>query len=109
MSMAHIEALMRSAEKDRALAHEMRYASSLERLVEIGAARGYRFTKDELDVYLERLPPALLTDDELDDEDLAMITGGLGTGLTTSAPATALQQKVNRCFVKSWSTSGDAD
>jgi hypothetical protein len=105
MSTAHIEALMRSAEKDRALAHEMRYATSLERLVEIGAARGYRFTKDELDVYLERLPPPLLIDDELDDE-LAMVTAGIG-GL--SAPAASLQVNVSRCFVKNWSTSGDAD
>jgi hypothetical protein len=106
MSTAHIEALMRSAEKDRALAHEMRYATSLERLVEIGAARGYRFTKDELDVYLERLPPPLLIDDELDDDDWAMVTAGMG-GL--SAPAASLQKPVRRCFVKSCSTSGDAD
>jgi predicted ribosomally synthesized peptide with nif11-like leader len=106
MSTAHIEALMRSAEKDRALAHEMRYATSLERLVEIGAARGYRFTKDELDVYLERLPPPLLIDDELDDDELAMVTAGMG-GL--SAPAASLQMKASRCFVKSWSGSGDAD
>ena len=65
MSTAHIDALIRNAEKDRALAYQMRHAASAQRLIELGVARGYRFTEDELDVYLERLPPSLLTDNEM--------------------------------------------
>ena len=65
MSTAHIDALIRTAEKDRVLAYQMRHAASLQRLIEIGVARGYRFTEDELDISLERLPPALLNHNEM--------------------------------------------
>jgi hypothetical protein len=92
MSTAHIGALFRSAEKDRGLAYEMRHAASLDRLVEIGAARGYRFTKDELDVCLERLPPALLTDDEMNGDELEMVSAGIGP-LSASGPERQIAQE----------------
>ena len=66
MSIEHIDALVRSAEHDRALARELRQAGSLPSLVRIGAARGYDFTADELTTYFARMEADELSDQELE-------------------------------------------
>ena len=103
MSLAHIVALIRNAEQDRALADALREAGGLKTLVEIGAARGYAFTEDEIAAYLDQVAP-----DELSDEELSAVSGGTGN-LTAEGQTSGLSYKLDRCFVKSWSTSGDAD
>ena len=105
MSLAEIIALIRSAEHDRALADALRGAGDLATMVQIGTARGHVFTEAELAAYLDQAPA-----NELSEEELSAVSGGVGNNLTAGAGETsALQYKLSRCFVKSWSTSGGAD
>ena len=57
MSLAHIVALIRSAEQDPALADALRRAGGVTTLVEIGASRGYVFTESEIAAYLDQIAP----------------------------------------------------
>lgn len=103
MSTEHIDALIRSAEEDRALADELRHAGGLEKLVQIGAEHGYDFTQDELDRYLERQSA-----EGLSEQELGLVAGGTSNSVAAASSSSSLQYKLDRCFVKSWSTSGDA-
>lgn len=96
MSTENIHALIKSAEADLALADALRHAGDLQHLVQIGAGRGYDFTQDELEAHFDQF-----SSDELSERELNLVTGGASTSY--------LQYKLERCFVKSWSTSGDAD
>lgn len=101
MSTENFESLIRSAQHDRVLTEQLRSAPDLGQLVQIGAARGYQFTADELMRYFRDLEAG-----ELSEAELGLVSGG--SDRMTSEGAT-VRQRVERCFVKSWSTSGDAD
>ena len=96
MSRENIAALIARGEEDPALADALRRAGGLETLVQIGAERGYEFTPHELETYFEALHV-----DELSDQELSSISGGAAD--FRSSP---LNYELERCFVKSWSTSG---
>ena len=82
MSTENIDALIRSAKDDRALADELRHAGALAKMVQIGAARGYDFTQDELKAYLE-LPPS----EELSAQDSSSLQETHPQALQLPAPA----------------------
>jgi predicted ribosomally synthesized peptide with nif11-like leader len=73
MSVDNIEALIRSAESDPALAGELRGLKDLDGLVAIGAERGLPFTSAELEAYFAALPST-----ELSEQELSSIAGGTG-------------------------------
>ena len=104
MSTENIYALIRSAKTDRALADDLRHAGSLEKLVQIAAERGYEFTQDELEAYFE-----LRLSEDLSEQSLDGVAGGTSNNVAAASSGSDLQYKLDRCFVKSWSTSGDAD
>jgi predicted ribosomally synthesized peptide with nif11-like leader len=98
MSTEDIDALMRSARNDRALANELRQAGGLAKLVQIGAQRGCEFTEEELEAYFERLPS-----EELSEQELESVAAGAGD----AGEQVYFTIKLERCLIRSWSTTGD--
>jgi predicted ribosomally synthesized peptide with nif11-like leader len=97
MASKDVDAFIRAAELDPPLADALLNASGLDELVEMGSERGYDFTRDEITTYLGS------GSDELGDGQLDGVAGG------ADQPVCYLKYKLDRCFVKSWSTSGDVE
>ena len=99
MSIEAAKAFSEKVDSDKELQSKVSDATSgapeegLAKVIAIGAGAGFQFNGEEL-----RAATSELGDDQLDE----------AAGGADSQPTCYLQYKLDRCFVKSWSTSGDA-
>ena len=100
MSIEAAKAFTEKVENDQELQAKVDQATSsgqedsLARVIEIASGSGFEFSGEELREATS----------ELGDEELDAAAGG-----ADSKPICYLRYKLDRCFVKSWSISGDAD
>ena len=110
MSIEAAKAFTERVENDEQLQAQVEQATSsgqedaLAKVIEIGSGAGFEFSGEELREATS----------ELGDEELDAAAGGVGelsaaAGSGDAKPMVYLKYKLDRCFVKSWSTSGDAD